>query len=116
MLREDARLRAVKLLHTVAWAFFATCVVLIPFAAWQHRFGLAALLIGAVAVESIVLVANSWRCPLTDVAARYTEDRRPNFDIYLPSWLARFNKEIFGSLYAVGILWTLVAWMLVRSP
>jgi len=116
MLREDARLRAVKLLHTVAWAFFATCVVLIPFAASQHRFGLAGLLIGAVAVESVVLVANSWRCPLTDVAAKYTEDRRPNFDIYLPSWLARFNKEIFGSLYAVGILWTIVAWMLVRSP
>lgn len=52
---------------------------------------------------------------LTDVAARYTPDRRPNFDIDLPSWLARFNKEIFGSLYIIGILWTLAAWFSVRA-
>ena len=109
-MRDEMRLRAVKVLHTVAWAFFATCVVLIPFAASQRRIGLAATLIGVVAVESLVLLVNSWRCPLTDVAARYTEDRRPNFDIYLPSWVAQYNKEIFGSLHAVGIVWTLVAW------
>lgn len=110
-MREDVRLRAVKLLHTAAWAFFASCVVLIPFAAAQGRIGLAGVLIGIVAVESLVLVFNSWRCPLTDVAARYTEDRRPNFDIYLPRWLAQYNKEIFGSLYAIGIVWTLVVWL-----
>jgi hypothetical protein len=113
--REDARLRAVKLIHTAAWAFFASCVVLIPFAAWQRRLGLAGLLIGVVAVESLVLVVNSWRCPLTDVAARFTDDRRPNFDIYLPSWLAKYNKEVFGALYAVGIVWTLVAWLGSRA-
>ena len=104
-----------KWIHTVAWAFFASCVVAIPFAAWQHRFGLAGVLIGVVAVESLVLAFNAWRCPLTDVAARYTEDRRPNFDIYLPSWLARYNKEIFGSLYALGIVWTLLGWLGARS-
>ena len=108
---QEARLRTVKVVHTVAWAFFASCVVAIPFAAWQQWLSLAAALIGIVAVESLVLVVNAWRCPLTDIAARYTEDRQPNFDIYLPMWLARYNKEIFGSLYAVGIVWTLVAWL-----
>lgn len=93
----------------------ASCVLLIPFAASQRRFVLAGVLIGAVAVESLVLVLNSWRCPLTDVAARYTADRRPNFDIYLPTWLARYNKQIFGSLYAGGIVWTLVAWFAART-
>lgn len=108
-------LRAVKLIHTLAWAFFASCVVLIPFAAGQRRLGLAGILIGVVAIESLVLVANSWQCPLTDVAARYTEDRRPNFDICLPTWLAKYNKEIFGSLYVVGIVWTLLAWFGARA-
>lgn len=70
-MREGMRLRAVKLIHTLAWAFFATCVVLIPFAASIRRFGLAGLLIGIVAGESLVLLVNSWRCPLTDAAARY---------------------------------------------
>lgn len=110
-MRAEAHLRAVKCLHTVAWAFFAGCVLLIPFAAWQHRLALASLLIGVVAIEVLVLAANAWRCPLTAVAARYTADRQPNFDIYLPVWLARYNKEIFGTLYAVGIAWTLLVWL-----
>jgi hypothetical protein len=50
------------------------------------------------------------RCPLTGVAARYTDDRRDNFDIYLPLWLARYNKLIFGSLFAAGLLFTLACW------
>ncbi len=37
--------------------------------------------------------------------------RRLNFDIYLPAWLAEYNKAIFGSLYVIGIVWTLVAWL-----
>ena len=48
--------------------------------------------------------------PLTDVGAPYTEDRQDNFGIYLPLWLTRYNKEIFGSLFLLGLLYTLVAW------
>lgn len=107
----DKRLQLVKLIHTIAWAFFASCVVLILVAASRQQLGLAALFIGIVAVESLILVLNAWRCPLTDIAARYTNDRRPNFDIYLPAWLAQYNKTIFGSLYVVGILWTLAVWL-----
>ena len=43
-------------------------------------------------------------CPLTDVAGQFTEDRRDNFDIYLPEWLARHNKGIFGTLYVAGCI------------
>lgn len=113
---DNARqLRTVKAVHTVAWAFFASCVVGILIAVWLGRLGLAGILIGVVAGESLVLALNAWRCPLTDVAARYTEDRRANFDIYLPVWLARYNKEIFGTLYAAGIVWALVAWFAARA-
>jgi len=107
-----AALRKVKLLHTVAWAFFAGCIVLVPLAAWQRRFDVALVLIMIVTVEVAVLVWNGFKCPLTDVAARYTDDRRDNFDIYLPLWLARYNKHIFGSLFAAGILFTLIQWKL----
>jgi hypothetical protein len=51
------------------------------------------------------------RCPMTDVAARYTSDRRANFDIHLPLWLAQHNKTIFGALYAIGIVCTVIAWI-----
>jgi hypothetical protein len=51
------------------------------------------------------------RCPLTGVAARFTDDRRDNFDIYLPLWLARYNKPIFGWLFAAGLAFTLARWL-----
>jgi hypothetical protein len=109
---DDAtRLRRVKVLHTVVWAFFASCVFGILAAAAQHRLVAAAVLIGLVALESLVLAFNHWRCPLSDVAARYTAAREDNFDIYLPLWLARYNKQIFGALYVVGIVWTVWVWL-----
>ena len=98
------------MLHTVVWAFFASCVVGILVAAATQRLTAAAVLIALVALETLVLAFNHWRCPLTDVAARYTSARHDNFDIYLPLWLARYNKHIFGTLYAVGIAWTMWAW------
>lgn len=103
-------LRAVKAVHTLAWAVFAGCIVAIPYFAWRQQFGMALFLIVVVAVEVAVLLANRMRCPLTGVAARYTDDRRDNFDIYLPLWLARYNKHIFGTLFVLGIAYTLIQW------
>jgi hypothetical protein len=97
------RLRAVRLLHTGVWAFFVACIVLAPLLAWQGHGRAAVWALGLVAVETAVLALNGMRCPLTDVAARYTDDRRPNFDIYLPEWLARWNKHVFGPLFVLAI-------------
>jgi hypothetical protein len=103
-------LRIVKLAHTLAWAFLAGCILAIPFAVWLGDNATALVLSGIVFVEVLVLLANGWACPLTRVAARYTDDRRDNFDIYLPEWLARHNKRIFGTLYAVGLLLAIGQW------
>ena len=103
-------LRAVKVAHTIVWAFFATCIVAMPIASWHGEHRVAAWLVGIVLVEVAVLAVNSWRCPLTSVASRYTDDRRENFDIYLPTWLARHNKLIFGSLYFAGLAYVVANW------
>jgi hypothetical protein len=112
---DDRRLRAIKLLHTLVWAVFAGCIVAIPVLALQGRFRLAAVLALVVLGEVVVLAINRWRCPLTPIAARYTEDRRANFDIYLPEWLARYNKEIFGTLYFAGVVLLVVRWVAAAS-
>ena len=112
MALSPAPLTAIRALHTVVWAFFVAAIVAIPIAAWHGRFDLFALFTAIVLLEVLVLVLNRLRCPLTGVAARYTEDRRDNFDIYLPVWLARYNKQIFGTLFVLGVcfgLWRLVA-------
>ena len=112
MTNEAARrLRTVKLLHTVVWAVFAGCIVAIPVLAWQSQLKVAAVLASGVLVEVVVLWLNGWRCPLTDVAARYTQDRRANFDIYLPEGLARYNKQIFGPLYVAGVVYAVARYL-----
>jgi hypothetical protein len=108
---DDQRLRAIKLVHTLVWAGFAGCIVAIPVLTLQGNFRLAALLALIVLGEVVVLAVNRWRCPLTPIAARYTEDRRANFDIYLPELLARYNKEIFGPLYVGGLVFLAVRWL-----
>lgn len=109
-MNDRTALRTVKLVHTIAWLFFVACILGAPVAAYHGRFTLAAALIGCVAVEAIILLLNRWACPLTAVAARYTDDRRPNFDIYLPQWLALHNKTIFTVLYLVGVVYVALAW------
>jgi ribosomal-protein-alanine N-acetyltransferase len=108
--RRNRNLRMVKLAHTAIWALFASAILALPFAASQGRLDIAAGLIALVAIEVLVLLLNRMRCPLTDVAARYTTDRRDNFDIYLPLWLARYNKQIFGTLFVAGMVYTLIQW------
>lgn len=101
---------AIRLLHTILWAFFAGCILALPVSALRQRFRFGAILSGIVLVECAILAVNHGRCPLTDVAARMTSERVDNFDIYLPLWLARYNKLIFGALFAAGEVLLLGCW------
>lgn len=112
-MEPESKLRAIKAIHTLVWAVFAGSIVAIPVFAFRGSLQLAWVLIGFVLVEVIVLMANRMTCPLTDVAGRFTADRHDNFDIYLPLWLARHNKTIFGGLYVAGIVY--VAWLSARA-
>lgn len=109
-MRDEAALNVVKSIHTAIWLFFVVCIFGAPLSASLGRFKLAWILVGLVAVESIVLLFNRWTCPLTNVAARYTAQREDNFDIYLPLWLAKNNKSIFTPLYVLGTFYVAFAW------
>jgi hypothetical protein len=108
---NPAGLIAIKVAHTVVWAFFVACIVAIPVAAWRGEHHVAAWLSVAVAVEVLVLAVNGGRCPMTSMAGRFTDERRENFDIYLPIWLARHNKLIFGGLYVAGVVFAFLQWV-----
>ena len=111
MFRAGTMLRAIKIIHTTAWAVFASAIVALPVAAWRGAFHVAFGLIGLISIELVILGANGGRCPLTAVAARHTTERQPNFDIYLPVWLAQWNKTIFGLILVGGLLLTGVLWL-----
>jgi hypothetical protein len=102
---------AVKLLHTLIWAFLAASILALPVAGVLRRFRLAVILTVIVLLECALLAANSARCLLSDLAARYTDERASNFDIWLPNWLASHNKAIFGTLFVVNEFIVLWCWL-----
>jgi len=102
-------LRVVKAIHTLVWAIMASAVFYVLYVGISgEKQGFVWLAIGLIVLETGVLLINRWRCPLSDVAARYTEEQRDNFDIYLPQWLARHNKTIFGIMFGIGLLLVLL--------
>jgi hypothetical protein len=92
-------LTAIKLLHTLIWAFLAASILALPVIGIMRRFRWAAILTGLVLLECGVLALNGGRCPLSDLAARFTNDRANNFDIYLaelvgPAQQSRFRHAL----------------------
>jgi hypothetical protein len=98
-----------KTVHTMIWVVMASANVTAFYLAFVGHFNawffVAVTLLGG---EVVVIAVNAWHCPLTDVMAKYTPDRRANFDIYLPEWLARNNIKGFGVLMALEITIVLV--------
>ena len=109
--RADSTLAVIRLFHTVVWAVLAGCIVGLPVVALMNRLDWAAALTFVVFAECGVLVLYEGECPMTLLAARYTEDRADNFDIYLPRWLALRNKAIFGALFIGGEFVVLWCWL-----
>ena len=103
-------LAAIKLVHTLIWAIFAGAILGLPVAAVARRFDWAGILTALVLIECLVLALNRGSCPLTGLAARFTGERADNFDIYLPNWLARHNKRIFGTLFIVFEIFVIWRW------
>jgi hypothetical protein len=110
-----AILVAIKALHTVIWAFFVLAIAATWYFAWRSNFVAAACAIAIVLVEVAVLAFNHGECPLGRIVGRLTTQRRANFDIYLPPWLAAHTKSIFGPLYAGGVILTAVQWVRTLS-
>ena len=107
---DSRKLRVVKTIHTIIWALIAGAIIAIPLAARRESFTWAGVFIAVALAEVAVIAVNGMRCPLTDVAARFTDDRHANFDIYLPLAIARHNKQIFGTLLIAGLLYTFLLW------
>ena len=108
-LSDHNKLILIKLLHTAIWAVMAAAVFYILYAGLFDRIGLFAwLCVGLILVEAIVLLIYRWRCPLTLIGERYTNERNVGFDIFLPTWLAKHNKTIFTTLFVIGL--ALVLW------
>jgi len=107
-------LALVKTIHTIIWAIMIAAILYVLYAGLIGIFNTALWLsIGLVLFEGVVLLAFGWQCPFTVLAMKYTNNRKDNFDIYLPEWLARHNRLIFSMIFFIGL--ALVIYNLLRN-
>ncbi len=98
------RLFQIKLLHTVVWVFFVAVIFYVVYSGITGNITtLTWIAIGLVLGEGIVLLIFKMFCPLTVIARKYSDSEKANFDIFLPEWLAKYNKQIFTSIYLLGV-------------
>jgi hypothetical protein len=102
---EGARaLLAIKAAHTLVWFSIESCMVYVLYAGLANRTDRRAAVAGAViASESLVFVANGFRCPLTNVAESLGAESGSVTDIYLPAGFARNLPAIHVPLLALAL-------------
>jgi hypothetical protein len=104
---SDFKLVLVKTVHTLVWIFFNVVIFYLLYSAIADSINawtwICLLLIVG---EGIVLLLSGNICPITTVARKYSSSSKENFDIFLPLWLAKYNKQIYTVIVmvAVGIL------------
>ena len=62
---------------------------------------------GIIIMEGITLLIFKYSCPLTLIARKYSDSAKNNFDIYLPNWLAKYNKLIYTLILSIIVIITL---------
>ena len=95
----------VKLVHTLIFWVLSTCVLFSLYGGVADQitpWTWAA--VGLVLVESVVLAASGWTCPLTILAERLGAVRGSVSDIFLPKWLADRIFPICGTTYGVALV------------
>jgi hypothetical protein len=102
-------LLVIRLVHTVIFWVLSACVAYALFSGLADRITVWTwVAVGLLLVESVVLVAFRWTCPLTILAEQRGARRGEVADIFLPKWLADRIFPICGTLYGLALL--LIAW------
>ncbi|TYA58055.1 hypothetical protein [Formosa maritima] len=95
----------IKTIHTIIWLFYNVVIFYLLYAVIQNKIDKWVwICIGLVILEGIILFIFKRLCPITIIARKYSNSTKDNFDIYLPNWLAKYNKQIYTSIFIVAII------------
>jgi hypothetical protein len=102
---HSVKLTIIKLIHTAIWVFFNIVIFYVLYAAISGNIDTGVwVCTGIVLLEAVVLLIFKMKCPLTVIARRYSSSTRNNFDIFLPNWLAKYNKLIYTIIFVVSLI------------
>ena len=107
-----SKLTAIKIIHTISWGVFTGVFFYMAYAVITNKIDKYVWLgIALFSLELIVLLVFKNNCPLTIIARRYSISIKDNFDIYLPNWLAKYNKVIyavFAIIFVCGLAYRIL--------
>ena len=96
--------RVVKALHIAFFVVFNGFLLIFLYEVIADRITLfTAIALAMFFVETIILVANRWKCPLTVYAEKLGLPSGRVTDIFLPRWIADRAFQFYGVLFAAGI-------------
>jgi hypothetical protein len=99
------KLFLIKALHTAIWIFFNVVLFYLLYAILTNRIDKWVwICIGLILLEGLVLLIFKSVCPVTLIARKYSDSQKDNFDIFLPNWLAKYNKLIYTTFFGVIII------------
>jgi len=108
-MEPEVKLILIKSIHTLIWSLFVAIIGFVLWSGITDNISIYSWLAAAsVFVEGMVLAIFKGSCPLTVVARKYSSSTKENFDIYLPNWLAKYNKLIFTTLFLIGFTLVLI--------
>ena len=95
----------IKLIHTLIFWVLSACVLYALFSGVMDRVTTWTwVAVGLVVLESVVLAASGWTCPLTLLAERLGAARGSVSDIFLPKWCADRIFPICGTTYGIALV------------
>tara|TARA_R110002167_G_scaffold123399_6_gene302322 strand:+ start:478 stop:813 length:336 start_codon:yes stop_codon:yes gene_type:complete len=102
---KEKKLLWIKILHTVIWLFYNVVIFYLLYAVIINKIDIWVwICVGLVVLEGLILWVFNMFCPLTVLARNYSDSTKDNFDIFLPNWLAKYNKLIYTSIFIVAIV------------
>lgn len=95
----------IKLVHTIIFWVLSVCVLFALYSGVAGRVTTWTwVAVGLLLVESVVLVAFRWTCPLTILAERQGADEGSVADLFLPKWFADRIFPVCGTLYVIALV------------
>lgn len=107
-MKSRSKLTLIKIIHTLIWVFFNFVIFYMLYAAIANKLALWLWIgYGFVSLEGLTLLTFNSHCPLNLLARKYSNSTNDNFDIYLPSWLAKYTKLIYTTIFALVLIITI---------
>jgi hypothetical protein len=102
---NNNKLIVIKAIHTLIWIFFNIVIFYMFYAVVTNRIDIWVwICLSLILLEGLILLVFKKVCPITIVARGYSNSTKANFDIYLPNWLAKYNKEIYSIIVLIVFL------------